>query len=72
MAKKLNEAYHELRADNALTPDEKNSSSSAVNAGYLFAQDREWGNRGIKRSFRFWTDKRRPSTSSGRWRSPTS
>ncbi len=59
MAEKLNEAYHELRADNALTPDEKKQLISAVNAGYLFAQDREWGNHGIKRSFRFWTDKQK-------------
>ena len=50
------DAYHQLRADKALSSNQKKSIIGAVNASYLFQRQLEWGNHGVLRSFRFWTD----------------
>lgn len=50
------DAYAGLRKDKALTPEERKRIIAAVNDGLLFGRRLEWGNHGIRRSFRFWSD----------------
>lgn len=50
------DAYHQMRADKSLAPEDKKQIINAVNAGYLFQRQLEWGNHGVRRSFRFWSD----------------
>lgn len=54
MAGNYQDAYTQLRADTSLNPAEKKRIINAVNDGLLFGRRLEWGNHGIKRSFRFW------------------
>ena len=56
LAGEYNDAYVQLRADEALTPAERKRIIGAVNDGLLFGRRLEWGNHGIKRSFRFWSE----------------
>ncbi len=53
------DAYFQLRKDKALKDEEKKRVIAAVNDGLLFGRKLEWGNHGIKCSFRFWTDARK-------------
>lgn len=56
LAEQYHDAYHQLRFDKTLSSDEKKALIGAVNAAYLFQRQLEWGNHGIRRSFRFWSD----------------
>lgn len=53
------DAYAQLRKDTALAPDERKQIIAAVNDGLLFGRRLEWGNHGIRRSFRFWSEKQK-------------
>lgn len=55
-AAKYDEAYQQLRADRALSSGQKKAIIGAVNISYLFQHQLEWGNHGIRRSFRFWSE----------------
>lgn len=53
------DAYLQLRKDKALKDNDKKRVIAAVNDGLLFGRRLEWGNHGVKRSFRFWSDERK-------------
>lgn len=50
-----NEAYWQLRNDKSLADADKKAIIDGINQALLFDRDLEWGNHGIRRSFRFWT-----------------
>lgn len=52
-------AYHQLRADRRLSSNEKKAIIAAANMSYLFQRQLEWGNHGMRRSFRFWSDQQK-------------
>lgn len=56
---KYDDAYRGLRNEDALSAAEKKAIIAAVNRALLFERQREWGNHGIKRSFRFWNDRQK-------------
>lgn len=55
-AEEYTEAYTQLRADKTLSDSEKKALIDAVNHSLLFGRDLEWGNHGMRRSFRFWSE----------------
>lgn len=56
IAQKYSDAYHELRADKAVSAPDKLKIIAAVNDQYLLRRRLEWGNHGIRSTFRFWSD----------------
>ncbi|QOF71484.1 LicD family protein [Aminobacter sp. SR38] len=52
-------AYRGLLAETELSPEEKRSIIAAINTEYLSLKGLEWGNHGIRRTFRFWTDEQK-------------
>jgi hypothetical protein len=45
-----------MRVDQSISDVEKKQVMAAVNKVYLARRHREWGNHGIRRTFRFWTE----------------
>lgn len=56
LAEKYGDANQQLRGDKTLSSVEKKALIGAVNTVVLFQRQREWGNHGVRRTFRFWTD----------------
>lgn len=50
-----NEIYAAMRAEKALTDEQKKEIISAVNQAHFLPQRLEWTNHGIIKTFRFWT-----------------
>jgi len=50
------EASGAIRAENSLTALEKRQIIDSINKWYLCHRNVEWGNHGIRRTFRFWDD----------------